>query len=92
MLKKFNTLFEEVSTFLEKENKLNSDSDSDSSDSENTPAEECCDGGDAGACAGGEPGTDVTPVKPGITTDDVKEMYVGTLPFKKIQKRKDFGY
>jgi hypothetical protein len=89
MLKKFNTLFEEVSTFLEKENKLNGDSGSDSSEGENTTAEECCDGS---ACDVAEPNTDVTPVKPGITTDDVKEMYVGTLPFKKIQKRKDFGY
>lgn len=89
MLKKFNTLFEEVSTFLEKENKLNGDGGSDSPEGGNTTAEECCDGG---TCDAAEPNTDVTPVKPGITTDDVKEMYVGTLPFKKIQKRKDFGY
>lgn len=87
MLKKFNTLFEEVSTFLDKENKLKSDSSSENS-AGNT-ADECCDG--AVDC-GSEPVTDVQPVKPGITTDNIKEIYVGTLPFKKIQRRKTFEY
>jgi hypothetical protein len=100
---------EEVSTFLDSENKIKTDSESGSEQTDNsaeTTTNECCDvsaaGIDSGSVIGPGPNgssladlaTKSVPVNTdnkdtaGVTTKDIKETYVPTIPLKKVKINK----